>query len=589
MRARFTRPPRLLAAACRWQSASSRARWPVAAGRPRRADIFYTAEVHGTLEPCGCTSDPLGDVARYAALVRAAAPQRRRSCWSTRAACRSPESARAKEKQANAARATFLADALGHSGAVRGRAGGDRRARAGPCPAERVAANFSRAARTWRRRGSRPSATFASAILASPTRRWPAPSALRRGSGRAAKREAAACAKGAELVIALAPVEKPLARRIARDAAVDLVVLGRQVGTGMARAEQVGRRVPGRGRGRAAARRPHRHRVARTAARSSTPAGPRRRRCAAWRSTTRSARIDEELRRWPAASRRRSGVHRRQTARARRAGRGARRAGQALDGAADRQLLHQPTDPAAPQPRRATRRWPRRCASSTRRSRAINLQTRQAAAAAPSRGAPYYVGDAKCASCHKTAAAFWKKTVHAQAWKTLVDGGKQNDYKCVGCHVTGYGEVGGTSLGHTKKLQRRAVRGLPRPGLDARRRGRARRSRRRCTGRRPPAPAPSATPSSTPTPSSTRPTCATSSAPGHGAERAQEAGRRPDRATSCAARRSRARRSAGQEAEEGRLTSRTRSVGQMVVRCRARRRRRRSAAGRGGRARCCRR
>ena len=33
------------------------------------------------------------------------------------------------------------------------------------------------------------------------------------------------------------------------------------------------------------------------------------------------------------------------------------------------------------------------------------------------------------------------------------DGGKQNDYKCVSCHVTGYGEVGGSSLGHTKKLQ----------------------------------------------------------------------------------------------------------------------------------------
>jgi hypothetical protein len=35
----------------------------------RRLTIFYTAEIHGTPEPCGCTSDPLGDVARYAALV----------------------------------------------------------------------------------------------------------------------------------------------------------------------------------------------------------------------------------------------------------------------------------------------------------------------------------------------------------------------------------------------------------------------------------------------------------------------------------------------------------------------------------------
>jgi len=59
----------------------------------------------------------------------------------------------------------------------------------------------------------------------------------------------------------------------------------------------------------------------------------------------------------------------------------------------------------------------------------------------------------KCAPCHKPAAAFWRTTVHAGAWKTLVDVGKQADYKCVACHVTGYGEVGGTSLGHTQRLE----------------------------------------------------------------------------------------------------------------------------------------
>jgi len=39
----------------------------------RRAVVFYTAETRGTLEPCGCTSDPLGDFARVSALVRIAA------------------------------------------------------------------------------------------------------------------------------------------------------------------------------------------------------------------------------------------------------------------------------------------------------------------------------------------------------------------------------------------------------------------------------------------------------------------------------------------------------------------------------------
>jgi hypothetical protein len=71
----------------------------------------------------------------------------------------------------------------------------------------------------------------------------------------------------------------------------------------------------------------------------------------------------------------------------------------------------------------------------------------------PEPGRPYFVGDRKCIACHKAAVTFWKDTVHAHAWQTLVDGGKQNDFKCVNCHVTGYGEVGGSSLGHTDHLR----------------------------------------------------------------------------------------------------------------------------------------
>ena len=71
----------------------------------RRLTLFYTAEVHGTLEPCGCTSDPLGDVARYAALVRDGRAHGPGRCWSTRAGCRSPRARSAKEKAANDLRA----------------------------------------------------------------------------------------------------------------------------------------------------------------------------------------------------------------------------------------------------------------------------------------------------------------------------------------------------------------------------------------------------------------------------------------------------------------------------------------------------
>jgi hypothetical protein len=82
------------------------------------------------------------------------------------------------------------------------------------------------------------------------------------------------------------------------------------------------------------------------------------------------------------------------------------------------------------------------------------LNLRAAAPPPPSEpGRPYFVGMDKCASCHKGAAAFWSKTVHARAWQTLVEGGKSADYRCVSCHVTGYGQVGGSSLGHARKLE----------------------------------------------------------------------------------------------------------------------------------------
>jgi hypothetical protein len=83
---------------------------------------------------------------------------------------------------------------------------------------------------------------------------------------------------------------------------------------------------------------------------------------------------------------------------------------------------------------------------------AINLRNAPLPAP-PEPGRAFYVGDAKCGACHKAALAFWKTTVHASAWNTLVELGKENDYKCTSCHVTGYGQVGGTSLGHTNRLR----------------------------------------------------------------------------------------------------------------------------------------
>jgi hypothetical protein len=58
---------------------------------------------------------------------------------------------------------------------------------------------------------------------------------------------------------------------------------------------------------------------------------------------------------------------------------------------------------------------------------------------------------AACEKCHKPAVAFWKKTVHAAAWKTLVEVDKQYHYDCIGCHVTGWEKPGGVNLATVEK------------------------------------------------------------------------------------------------------------------------------------------
>jgi hypothetical protein len=47
-------------------------------------------------------------------------------------------------------------------------------------------------------------------------------------------------------------------------------------------------------------------------------------------------------------------------------------------------------------------------------------------------GAATYVGSEACADCHDTQVEFWKKTRHAEAWETLEEVSKQFDYDCIG-------------------------------------------------------------------------------------------------------------------------------------------------------------
>jgi Cytochrome c554 and c-prime len=71
----------------------------------------------------------------------------------------------------------------------------------------------------------------------------------------------------------------------------------------------------------------------------------------------------------------------------------------------------------------------------------------------PAKGQPAYAGIEACADCHQEAVDFWRKTIHARAWKTLEDRGQQFDLDCIGCHVTGWDKPGGANLGQHKALR----------------------------------------------------------------------------------------------------------------------------------------
>jgi hypothetical protein len=72
---------------------------------------------------------------------------------------------------------------------------------------------------------------------------------------------------------------------------------------------------------------------------------------------------------------------------------------------------------------------------------------------APPKGTPAYAGIGECETCHEEAVAFWRGTVHARAYQTLVDTNQQYDLACVGCHVTGFREPGGSEVVENQPLR----------------------------------------------------------------------------------------------------------------------------------------
>jgi len=425
--------------------------------RPSRGErhltLFYTGDVRGTLEPCGCNSDPLGDVARYAALVRAAAHSGP-TLLADGGGLSYPESASAKEKAANDLRAKFLGKTLQALGPfAAGLAENDLGAGRGEVTPRRLAVNFSKSPAIVPselktigdvRVGIFGVADPALAARLGAQAEDPVP---------AAQREVARLrSAGAELVIALVPLDRPTARRLARAAAPDLVVLGRQVGSGQARAEQVGSTFLVAG-AEELARVGRIDFVLRGTGALTDAGGPDAAALRRVEIDAAAARLDEELKGWSSSSNAGADPGFIATKRRERA---------ALDD--EKKSLERPwTPPAAGNyftnrliPLRRSLPRDEKTASEMRHldGQVAALNLRNAPPPAPREpGRAYFVGDAKCGPCHKEALAFWKGTVHAEAWQTLVEVGKENDYKCTGCHVTGYGQVGGSSLGHTDRLR----------------------------------------------------------------------------------------------------------------------------------------
>jgi len=59
-----------------------------------------------------------------------------------------------------------------------------------------------------------------------------------------------------------------------------------------------------------------------------------------------------------------------------------------------------------------------------------------------------YVGSAACSACHQTAFSWWRNHAHGLAYLTLQQRNKEYNLDCVGCHVTGYDEPGGSTVTH---------------------------------------------------------------------------------------------------------------------------------------------
>lgn len=436
--------------------------------RPERVVLFFSGQFEGQLTPCGCTTDPLGDLSRLVGYVRA---ERAGAVayFDTGDLMASPPSPNTEGAVDEALRRrelllrsllplNLLGVALGETDLARPL--GPESA-AGQDAAPWVATNLRRA------EGSGERALPDRAIHQVGGLRvglfGVLDPALARGRGTALQEPEMAArgaisslrARGVDLLIGLAHMDRPSTRRLARAApGADLLVVGHDLGEGSELAEEVGGTYivePG-AKGQALVRlelHPRR-------------GGPWRDAYGLHRANAEVARLDGELARL-----------RQQLA----------QWGRRSDGEAAYVALKQGELTALERQRAGWKQRPLRvpptgsyfllqrvpirlalpCDPATARAvaqlsreaqeRAVERERRTLAARggdAPSA----YAGVDSCRGCHGAAVALWEGTPHARAWATLESVARQRDPECVGCHVVGFGRPGGASLLDHPELRR---------------------------------------------------------------------------------------------------------------------------------------
>lgn len=62
-----------------------------------------------------------------------------------------------------------------------------------------------------------------------------------------------------------------------------------------------------------------------------------------------------------------------------------------------------------------------------------------------------YVGSDRCKGCHATEYVQWQSTPHANAFKTLIERRRNHSPRCVSCHVVGFQEASGYTIGQKQQ------------------------------------------------------------------------------------------------------------------------------------------